>query len=87
MSLLTRKELEPEVFDKPRLVYVKPPQNAEEYRKIYKDMMHQDKKDIMFRTSRYLPVEDYLDRIYLFAINVNDISHSDMKQINNFIEQ
>ena len=55
---LTDKSLTPAIWKAPRVVYVKPPKDGQEYRDIILNQLVGDVHTVHYLTSRYLPIEN-----------------------------
>jgi len=67
------KELVPEFWQPVTKVYVKPPEDKEEYNHIYAHLIDADKRpDVMYLTERYLPLIEIKKKVIDSALNINN---------------
>ena len=89
VSKLNHKELEPALFESPVMVYLKPPKDAQESRKILMEVVDRVAPELIYRTSRYRPASDHMQRVLRFSLDINEISKNEksVKLINQFVEE
>ena len=89
VSKLMHKKLEPAIFESPVMVYLKPPKDVQESREILMEVVDGVAPELIYRTSRYLPASEHMQRIFRFSLDINKISKNEksLKFINNFVEE
>ncbi len=85
---LKYKELEPVFYHSPAMVYLKPPKDKDELWRIINDMADNGSPGLIYRTARYLPINDYWQRIYRFSIDIDESGKNpeNAAQIDKFVK-
>jgi len=90
ISALKDKSLTPAIWKAPRMVYVEPPKDADEYKDIILNQLGGDVHTVHYLTARYLPIENMeREDILKQAIKLDDkYKNPNIKTyVNNFINE